>query len=454
MNLNRKLILRACNVLKRSYSAKPRKIVEIQEEYKEKLDNNEIKARKHPGRLSLKNIVFPENVSVAVQKYLSDTPIKSIVKDSVELVNYLRSRHPPPEAWESQSKQKEVFEEIIRNQNIDISTQTPENLEELGKRYNGKIQKTIKERLYSWKPIEYDQYTSYKYLLGRSSAEYAVIRMIFEEIKVRSEGFTPVTYFDFGSGVGTGLWALTDCWSKNMSEYVMVDISQDMGNISRDIFISAYKSRKIKQESIFHRRFLSVASPQYDIVLCAYSLFEMPSSTDRLRTILNLWNKTKDFLVIVEQGTNAGFNLINEARDFILETSAQADKGYAFAPCPHDKPCPRFSTDNTPCNFLVNYTGMKLLTMKEQQTEAYSYVVLRKGERPDGNAWPRIVRATLLRSGHTICRICRDNGKLDEIIFTKSKHGKIAYRCAKNSLWGDLLPIKITDPVPDQDNDL
>lgn len=451
MNLNRKFILRACNVLNRSHSVKPRKIVEIQEEYREPLLNNEIKARKHPGILPLKNIFFPDNVTKAIECYMTDTPIKSVEKDSRALVNYLKCRHPPPEAWEKDDKQDEVLKELIRKQGLDIEKQTPEEIQEFEKRYKGKIHKTLKERIYTWKSIEYDKYTSFKYLIGRSSAEYAVLRKVFEEIKVRSENYTPTTYFDFGSGVGTGLWALTDCWQKKMSEYVMVDISQEMGDMSRKIFSSAYKYKMIKNESIFHRRFLSAASPQYDIVLCAYTLFEMPSSTDRLRTILNLWNKTKDFLVIVEHGTNAGFNLINEARDFILETSQQFDKGYVFAPCPHDKPCPRFSSDHTPCNFLVNYTGMKLLRTKELQTEAYSYVILRKGERPDVEAWPRIVRATLVRSRHAICRICRNNGNLDEIIFTKAKHGSTMYRCAKASGWGDLLPIEITDPVLDQD---
>lgn len=46
---------------------------------------------------------------------------------------------------------------------------------------------------------------------------------------------------------------------------------------------------------------------------------------NRFETILNLWNKTKKYIVLVEMGTKAGFNLINEARDLLLEISAQND---------------------------------------------------------------------------------------------------------------------------------
>lgn len=47
----------------------------------------------------------------------------------------------------------------------------------------------------------------------------------------------------------------------------------------------------------------------YDIVVSAFSLLELPSSHSRLETILKLWNKTQNYLVIVEQGTNAGFKV-------------------------------------------------------------------------------------------------------------------------------------------------
>lgn len=47
----------------------------------------------------------------------------------------------------------------------------------------------------------------------------------------------------------------------------------------------------------------------YDLVVTAYTLFELPSKEARFNTLLNLWQKTRHYLVIVELGTNAGFKV-------------------------------------------------------------------------------------------------------------------------------------------------
>jgi ribosomal protein RSM22 (predicted rRNA methylase) len=50
-----------------------------------------------------------------------------------------------------------------------------------------------------------------------------------------------------------------------------------------------------------------VLQVKYDVVISAYTLLELPSARTRLETIINLWNKTNKYFIIVEQGTNAGF---------------------------------------------------------------------------------------------------------------------------------------------------
>lgn len=56
-------------------------------------------------------------------------------------------------------------------------------------------------------------------------------------------------------------------------------------------------------------------------MLSAFSLLELPDAKTRLDTVKRLWQKCDRFLVIVEQGTRAGFNVVNEARDFLLYSS-------------------------------------------------------------------------------------------------------------------------------------
>lgn len=36
---------------------------------------------------------------------------------------------------------------------------------------------------------------------------------------------------------------------------------------------------------------------------------ELPSQQTRLDTLLNLWQKTEDFLIVIEQGTKPGFKV-------------------------------------------------------------------------------------------------------------------------------------------------
>lgn len=59
---------------------------------------------------------------------------------------------------------------------------------------------------------------------------------------------------------------------------------------------------------------------------------ELPSLSSRLETVIKLWNKTQKYLVIVENGTNAGFKIINEIREFILNKSQDTNQGYVFSP--------------------------------------------------------------------------------------------------------------------------
>lgn len=52
----------------------------------------------------------------------------------------------------------------------------------------------------------------------------------------------------------------------------------------------------------------------------------------RIETLLNLWNKCDGYLVLIEQGSGAGFKLINEARDFLRNHLQDTKSGYVYAP--------------------------------------------------------------------------------------------------------------------------
>lgn len=52
----------------------------------------------------------------------------------------------------------------------------------------------------------------------------------------------------------------------------------------------------------------------------------------RLETLMTLWKKCDGYIVVIENGTNAGFQLIEEARDLFIQQSKKDGPSYLFAP--------------------------------------------------------------------------------------------------------------------------
>ncbi|CAK1587867.1 unnamed protein product [Parnassius mnemosyne] len=427
-----------------NYSTK----VEIDARLRGNFESKEYKPRNHPGRTKVKVATIPSDIQKAIKIILEDAGAKAFYQESEGLLNYLRSRRLPPEEGEINEKAAKIYKTVSKKVFTEINKDEKELTQEEIEHYNKKIQNTVfnvlKKNVYRWANISYDKPTCLQYLMVRAAPEYAILVRILDEIKRKLPDYKPRSFFDFGSGVGTGTWAINTYWKGHIFEYFAVDTSVHMNDLARLILCQGKDNVQLPFKGYFQRQFLPASTDlKYDIVLSAFSLFELPNMKSRLETIQKLWNKTQDFLIIVEQGTNAGFQIVNEAREFVLNSADSQNKGYAFAPCPNDNVCPRYMEHETPCNFLMKYESLPFPSKAEVLADVFSYVILRKGERPaDDPLWPRIVRAPIVRSGHTICRLCTAQGELKEIIFSKGKYDQTTYRCARSSNWGDLLPVK------------
>lgn len=418
--------------------------VEIDNSLKNDFEIKKFKPRKHPGTTRFKIASIPPDIQKAIDIVLHDTNAKSYQEESMKLDNYLRSRHLPPEDRDIDLKTKAIHDKVSKQVLANVSQNlTDDERNKYDNLIKVKVFNTLKQTVYSWANISYDAATCLQYLIARAAPEYATLVRILDEIRIKFPDYVPRSFFDFGSGVGTGTWAINNFWKKDIFEYFCVDTSPDMHDLARLILCGGKENKELPHRAYFQRQFLPASSDtKYDIVLSAFSFFELPDMKSRIQTLQNLWNKTETFLIIVEQGSLAGFQVINEAREFIL--NSKRNPGYVVSPCPNDNVCPRYLEQNTPCNFLMKYESLKNSNKSEVSADIFSYVVLKKGKRPeDDPQWPRIVRAPLVRSGHTICRLCTAQGELKEIIFTKSKHDQITYRCARSSNWGDLLPVKL-----------
>ncbi len=56
----------------------------------------------------------------------------------------------------------------------------------------------------------------------------------------------------------------------------------------------------------------------YDLVTCTHSLLDLPDEKTRLTTVDKLWRKTGGYLVLIENGTNAGFQVRKGKNVYLL----------------------------------------------------------------------------------------------------------------------------------------
>lgn len=389
---------------------------------------------------------------------MKERNLPDVVEQGEKLRNYLHSRKPPPELEDLRSKKRKILEEVRNKFPSNDVPSSQDEQEYVEKVVKGKVNSLMKSRNYQWKPLVMNDTLSYFYMVGRTAAEYAVICRVFNEIYVRDRDFSPRNIFDFGSGVGTVSWVAHNLWAKSLQEYFTVDSSSDMNDLARLILQLNDPQREPFVHQLFQRQFLPATPRQYDLVVSAYSLIELNSLRSRAEIISNLWAKTNKYLVLVEQGTNAGFQLINEARDLVTHLEEGAGRHcHVFAPCPHELPCPRAQeAPSTPCNFTTTFSPLRhLATNSKTKQERFSFVILKRGKRDeDVGVWPRIVRDVQPRHKHVICRMCTASGRLEEVIFTAAKHGKDVYRCARYSSWGDLVPVSLKyDESNSEEND-
>jgi len=206
-------------------------------------------------------------------------------------------------------------------------------------------------------------------------------------------------------------------------------------------------------------------------------------------------------MILIESGSHEGFESIRTSREFILdkyrtkiketESSAPSNNsannnhhnpllpplpslpsqssiilpGHAtvLAPCGHDMICPQGKTglcrfgQRTQTSSFPSSAPIKQIKSDDAigglTINYFSYVLLHKGpintiglnnknnaEEKDFvlHRYNRIIRPSLIRSGHTIIDLCTTDAKIERRVIPKSAGLAGGYTQAKNSRWGDL----------------
>ncbi len=82
-----------------------------------------------------------------------------------------------------------------------------------------------------------------------------------------------------------------------------------MNNLSRLILLGGRENESLPAGIFYRMGMPSSRELTYDLVTCTHSLLDLPDEKTRLTTVDKLWRKTGGYLVLIENGTNAGFQV-------------------------------------------------------------------------------------------------------------------------------------------------
>ncbi|XP_028283007.1 methyltransferase-like protein 17, mitochondrial [Parambassis ranga] len=415
--------------------------------------------RKHPGVTNLKTLRLPEELQIAAQSIIHRAQVSRLAERAHKLTNYLWSRKRAVEdrtlRQTAASLEKELWEKAMRKVG-DIDEQLLED------RIRKKVFKELKRTTYHWSPMKYDEEMGVVYMAARLAGGYAAVRRVLNEIKKRDPSFAPQTLLDFGSGLGTVAWVSQAYWGDSLKEMVCVDSSGPMNILAERLLKGDDERAEPHFKHVYFRQFLPLSPKvQFDLVTAAFTLSELPNVKDREEAVFTLWRKTSSYLVLVENGTKEGHQMLMEARDTLLKKQEKivhdSRPASVFAPCSHEFMCPKLVNDPvTPCNFLQQYHPLHSPGHHERQTEKFSYLIMSRTKaadaETDGMDWGRLIAPVLRRTRHVHCHMCYPDGQLQHKVVTAKKHSRDVYRCARSADWGDRMPI-IQKPEEDVHSD-
>ncbi|KAM7379698.1 hypothetical protein PAMP_005232 [Pampus punctatissimus] len=404
--------------------------------------------RKHPGVTNMKILRLPDELQTAACSIIHRAQVTRLTDRALSLTNFLWSRKRAVEDFTLRDKavslEKKLWEKAIQKRG-EIDEQ------ELEDRIRRKVVSELKRTTYHWTPMKYDEELGVVYMASRLAGGYAAVRRALNEIRKREPSFAPQSLLDFGSGLGTVVWASHSCWGDTLKEMVCVDSSGPMNILAERLLKGDDERAEPLIKQVYFRQFLPVSPKvQFDVVVAAFTLSELPGAKEREEAVVTLWRKTSSYLVLVENGTKEGYRMLMEARDTLLKkqekTVHNIRPASVFAPCPHELMCPKLAHEpTTPCNFHQLYHPLPQSGQNDHQTEKFSYLILTQAEpteaQTDGVDWARLIAPVQRRSRHVHCRMCCPDGQLQHLVVTARKHSRDVYRCARNSDWGDQVPI-------------
>lgn len=261
------------------------------------------------------------------------------------------------------------------------------------------------------------------YLIARLPATYAVICQVFAELKKRCPDLALSTLLDIGAGPGTVLHAAIQA-SLPIASATLLEKEPGFIQLGKKLGRGGVEQNWLCQDVTKETNL----SP-HDLVIASYSLGEIAEDS-RSKLLIKLWQLTKKFLIIIEPGTQVGFESLKKMREILLLHS-----GHLVAPCPHSEKCPMLQNDW--CHFAARIERSSLHRKIKEATlnyedEKFCYLIFSKNKvEPCQN---RVVRHPFKGAGFIKLQLCSRNS-LEEKTITKKN--KSSFSQARKINWGD-----------------
>ncbi len=253
------------------------------------------------------------------------------------------------------------------------------------------------------------------YLQSRMPATTAVCEKVLKCIAADNN---ILSFLDLGCGPGSATIAALKIFPQLQTIHLI-----DRDNCYDYGFCQAYK--------FFQQNFRELCLIQpYDLIVISYALSECDNTLLK-NVLLQAWEHTNRYLIIIEPGTPYGYASFVKARQHLIDKGA-----FLVAPCPHELTCPLVSPDW--CHFKIRLQRTKIHQQIKQGTrsfedESYSFGVFSKQPTIKIKS-KRIIKKPIKGSGHILFDLCTADGLKRETI---SRKDKPRYIQAKKLEWGD-----------------
>ncbi|MBO5996918.1 MAG: rRNA methyltransferase [Alphaproteobacteria bacterium] len=259
------------------------------------------------------------------------------------------------------------------------------------------------------------------YALARMPATFAAVARVLENIAPCQ------TMIDVGAGTGSATWAALETGKAQSA--ICLEKEEKMRNLGSGLMKTDYPAVVWKPFDVK----TDLLSDKADLVVSSYVLNELDQKS-QLVVAEKLWQATENFLVIIEPGTPAGFEIISRIRTHLIQRSA-----FIVAPCPHSKDCPLAKDDW--CHFTCRLARSQIHKLLKggqaaYEDEKFSYLIL--SQKQPVKTFARILRHPDIEKGNIGLKLCTIDGLKSRTVSRKEKQlFKIARKASAGDEWNE-----------------